>query len=170
MDEDLDAAARRQLAEQTSLSDVYLEQLYTFGRPDRNPARRMVAVAYFALIPITSGSAGVPALRRCPRWAAVDEPPPLVLDHGEIVAVARRRLAAKLLYSTIALQLMPERFTLSEGAGGPRNHPGRTVGQAQFPQARTGDGSHRSHRRAGAARRPTAGPFGIEPCTLARLS
>ena len=114
VDEDLDAAARRQLAEQTGLSDVYLEQLYTFGRPDRNPARRMVAVAYFALIPIASGSAGVPAAGDAVRWAAVNEPPPLVLDHGEIVAVARRRLAAKLLYSTIALQLMPERFTLSE--------------------------------------------------------
>ncbi|MGB5062163.1 MAG: NUDIX domain-containing protein [Candidatus Competibacter sp.] len=114
VDEDLDVAARRQLAEQTGLPEVYLEQLYTFGRPNRDPVRRMVAVAYFALIPIASGLAGTPATGDAVRWAAVDGLPLLVLDHGEIVAVARRRLAAKLLYSTIALQLMPERFTLSE--------------------------------------------------------
>ncbi len=114
VDEDLDVAARRQLAEQTGLPEVYLEQLYTFGRPNRDPARRMVAVAYFALIPIASGSVGAPVAGDAVRWAAADGLPPLILDHGEIVAVARRRLAAKLLYSTIALQLMPERFTLSE--------------------------------------------------------
>ncbi|MBE2295525.1 MAG: NUDIX hydrolase, partial [Phycisphaerales bacterium] len=47
-------------------------------------------------------------------WVAVNCLPPLILDHQEIVAVAHRRLAAKLAYSTIALQLVPEHFTLSE--------------------------------------------------------
>lgn len=113
-DEDLDTAARRQLAEQTGLRDVYLEQLYTFGRPERDPAQRVVAVAYYALVPAerlqTSGLQPADGVR----WAAVRELPPLPLDHGEIITLAHRRLAAKLAYSTIALQLMPERFTLSE--------------------------------------------------------
>ncbi|HHW79033.1 MAG TPA: NUDIX domain-containing protein [Xanthomonadaceae bacterium] len=112
--EDLDAAARRYLMEQTGLRDVYLEQLYTFGQPDRDPGQRAVAVAYYALVP--AGSLPVdaaPAVDR-PGWVGVDALPALALDHGEIVALAHRRLAAKLAYSTIALQLMPERFTLSE--------------------------------------------------------
>ncbi len=113
-DEDLDAAARRHLVEQTELGEVYLEQLYTFGQPDRDPGQRTVAVAYYALVP-----AGRPPVDALPiadrvRWASVDALPALTLDHGEIVALAHRRLAAKLAYSTIALQLMPERFTLSE--------------------------------------------------------
>lgn len=112
--EDLDAAARRHLAKETGLNEVYLEQLYTFGQPDRDPGQRTVAVAYYALVP-----AGRPPVDASPvvdraRWAAVGALPALALDHGEIVALAHRRLAAKLAYSTIALQLMPERFTLSE--------------------------------------------------------
>lgn len=113
-DEDLDAAARRQLAEQTGLRGVYLEQLYTFGQPDRDPTQRVVAVAYYALVPAErlqiSGLQPADGVR----WVAVRELPLLPLDHGDIIALAHRRLASKLAYSTIALQLMPERFTLSE--------------------------------------------------------
>jgi 8-oxo-dGTP diphosphatase len=112
--EDLDAAARRHLAEQTGLRDVYLEQLYTFGQPDRDSGQRAVAVAYYALVPTgPMAAAVVPTVDRAD-WAAVGALPALVLDHAEIVALAHRRLASKLAYSTIALQLMPERFTLSE--------------------------------------------------------
>ncbi|MFO1372890.1 MAG: NUDIX domain-containing protein [Candidatus Competibacteraceae bacterium] len=111
--EDLDTAARRHLAEQTGWRDLYLEQLYTFSQPGCDPVHRVVTVAYYALIPAeylrtrALQPAGV-------HWVAVPELPSLRLDYGEIVALAHRRLAAKLAYSTIALQLMPERFTLSE--------------------------------------------------------
>jgi 8-oxo-dGTP diphosphatase len=113
-DEDLDAAARRHLMEQTGLSGVYLEQLYTFGQPNRDPGQRAVAVAYYALVPTGRLPVDAPLAMDHARWAAVDALPALALDHAEIVALAHRRLAAKLAYSTIGLQLMPERFTLSE--------------------------------------------------------
>lgn len=112
--EDLDVAARRHLAEQTGLCQVYLEQLYTFGQPGRAAGQRAVTVAYYALVPAGSLSEDPVSPADRTGWAMVDALPTLVLDHAEIVALARRRLASKLAYSTIALQLMPERFTLSE--------------------------------------------------------
>lgn len=110
IEEDLDASAFRHLEEQTGGRGVYLEQLYTFGRPNRAPDRE-VAVAYYALVPWER----LPALAedRGLNWFAVDHLPPLALDHDDMVAMAHRRLAAKLAYSTIALQFMPEHFTLS---------------------------------------------------------
>ena len=112
--EDLDAAARRHLAEQTGLREVYLEQLYTFGPPDRATGQRAVTVAYYALVPAGGHpTETAPPVDRAV-WAAVNALPALAPDRAGIVALAHRRLAAKLAYSTIALQLMPERFTLSE--------------------------------------------------------
>jgi 8-oxo-dGTP diphosphatase len=77
-------------------------------------AQRAVAVAYYALVPTGRLPVDAPLAMDHARWAAVDALPALALDHAEIVALAHRRLAAKLAYSTIGLQLMPERFTLSE--------------------------------------------------------
>lgn len=113
MDEGLDECASRMLGEKTGVRDVYLEQLYSFGAPDRDPRGRVVSVSYYALVPparlrgVTGGAAHTD-------WAAVDALPPMAFDHAAIVAMAHRRLAAKLEYSTIALQFMGERFTLSE--------------------------------------------------------
>lgn len=111
-DEDLDASALDHLAEQTGCRGVYLEQLYTFGRPDRSPGRRVVSVAYYALVPWEH----LPPLAedRGLAWFPVPGLPAMALDHGEMVDLAHRRLKAKLEYSTIALQFMPERFTLGE--------------------------------------------------------
>lgn len=112
--EDLDAAARRHLEEQTGIRGVYLEQLYTFGRPDRDPRQRVVAVAYYALAPANQFHPQPMASHPSLDWAPAHDLPPLVLDHGDVVRMAHRRLASKLAYSTIALQFMPERFTLSD--------------------------------------------------------
>lgn len=112
--EDLDAAARRCLLRETGLSDVYLEQLYTFGRPDRDPRGRVVSVAYYALVPVTECERARPTGECTLDWHSISELPELAIDHGEMVHMARRRLAAKLGYSTIGLQLMPRTFTLSE--------------------------------------------------------
>jgi 8-oxo-dGTP diphosphatase len=111
--EDLETCALRYLEQQTGARNVYLEQLYTFGRPDRDPRQRVVSVAYYALVPpqrleLQAGN-GEHELR----WFGIAARPPLILDHDEIVAMAHQRLAAKLAYSTIALQFMPEYFTLS---------------------------------------------------------
>lgn len=110
--EPLDAAADRHLQTETHVKDVYLEQLYTFGSPGRIPAERLVSVAYYALVPIATLPAVPRSRERKVAWFSVAELPSLVLDHGEIVTMAHRRLAAKLDYSTIALQFMPENFTL----------------------------------------------------------
>lgn len=110
--EDLDASARRQLQEETGLSEVYLEQLYTFGVPGRDTHNRIISVAYYALL--APDQVRRKANDGASAWFPVDRIPTLELHHSEIVAMARARLAAKLHYSTIALQFMPREFTLSD--------------------------------------------------------
>jgi len=113
-EESLDAAAGRILNEETGVADVYLEQLYTFGQPDRDPAGRVVSVAYFALI----HAAGI-ALRTQPkyvdvRWWPCANLPPLAYDHDAVAAYARQRLEWKLAYTNIVWSLLPRRFALTE--------------------------------------------------------
>ena len=120
MDEDLYAAAQRELCEETGVpAATYLEQLYTFGAPGRDPRTRVISVAYYALLPGPGGGpacaepeAGSDAAEA--RWWPVDALPPLAFDHGEIVATALSRLRAKLGYTSVAYALLPEEFTLSE--------------------------------------------------------
>lgn len=114
IEESLDAAAARQLEQETGVSGVYLEQLYTFGRPDRDPRERVISVAYYALIPSDRIQLRAATDAEAVGWFALDELPELALDHSEIVDTAQERLAAKLEYSTIAFQFMPAQFTLSE--------------------------------------------------------
>jgi 8-oxo-dGTP diphosphatase len=111
-DEDLEHAATRQLAEKTGITGVYLEQLYTFGDPARDPRGRAIAVSYYALVPYNR----LLMARRSEAlaWHCVDALPELAFDHARIIALAQQRLCAKLEYSTIALQFMPDKFTLSE--------------------------------------------------------
>jgi 8-oxo-dGTP diphosphatase len=114
IDEDLEVGARRELAEETGVSGVYLEQLYTFGAPDRDPRERVITVAWYALIPSDKLQVRAATDAEAVGWFALDELPELAFDHARIVAMAHERLAAKLDYSTIAFQFMPARFTLGE--------------------------------------------------------
>lgn len=114
MDESLDEGARRELEEETGVTGVYLEQLYTFGRPDRDPRERVITVAYYALIPSDAIELKAATDVEGVGWFGIEELPELAFDHHEILAVARQRLVAKLDYSTIAFQFMPRTFTLSE--------------------------------------------------------
>ncbi len=113
-DESLETAARRELAEETGVRDVYLEQLYTFGDPGRDPRGRVVTVAYFALIasdetPLAAGTDAAEA-----RWFPVASVPPLAFDHRRILDYALERLRNKLEYTTVGFQLLPDKFTLVE--------------------------------------------------------
>ncbi|HEY7840490.1 MAG TPA: NUDIX domain-containing protein [Gammaproteobacteria bacterium] len=114
IDEDLEACALRELEEETGVTGVYLEQLYTFGRPDRDPRERVITVAYYALVPFDRMNIRASSDATEVAWHACKRLPPLAFDHSRIIQLALERLAAKIDYSTIALQFMPERFTLGE--------------------------------------------------------
>jgi 8-oxo-dGTP diphosphatase len=115
MEESLEEAATRELAEETGVRDVYTEQLYTFGAPDRDPRMRVITVAYFALVPAGVAAdyhAGTDAAEAS--WFDVDKLPDLAFDHSEIIAYALERLRYKLEYTMVGFQLLPDVFTLSE--------------------------------------------------------
>ena len=114
MDEDLETAARRELEEETGVKNVFLEQLYTYGKPNRDPRERIITVAYFALIPSDKIRIQAATDAEAVGWFGINELPVLAFDHVEIVDSAHKRLVGKLDYSTIAFQFMNEQFTLSE--------------------------------------------------------
>jgi 8-oxo-dGTP diphosphatase len=111
--ESLDAAALRELKEETGVVDIYLEQLYTFGDPGRDPRGRVVTVAYYALIPtghkLKPGSDASSA-----EWRDAENLPKLTFDHRKIIDYAVERLRNKLEYTTAGFKLLPEQFTLTD--------------------------------------------------------
>ncbi len=115
MDESLERAALRELEEETGVHDVYIEQLYTFGEPERDPRTRVITVVYLALVPATA----LPALRAGDdaaeaEWWSMRDLPSLAFDHAEILKYALTRLRYKLEYSAVGFELLPPTFTLSE--------------------------------------------------------
>ena len=113
-DETLEAAARRELREETGARGVYLEQLYTFGDPRRDPRGRVISVAYFALLDWKAVAVRAASDAKEARWLPVDAMPNLAFDHAAIVAYAKQRLRYKLEYTTVGFQLLPRHFTLGE--------------------------------------------------------
>lgn len=112
--DDLDDCATRALADNTGVTGVYLEQLYTFGDTRERPGRHVVTVAYYALSPRQDIQPRAGQGIAETRWFDVGELPALAFNHATMVSVALTRLRAKLDYSTIALQFMAETFTLTE--------------------------------------------------------
>lgn len=112
--ESINYAASRVLAEKTGVSDVYLEQLYTFGEVDRDPFGRVVSVAYFALIQSPHVKLKTTAEYGDVAWFPVKKLPKLAYDHAQIIRTAIQRLKAKLEYTNIVYSLLPKEFTLSE--------------------------------------------------------
>jgi 8-oxo-dGTP diphosphatase len=113
-DEALEAAARRRLEEETGLADVYLEQLYTFGAPDRDPRGRVITIVYFAVVPATGIVPRAAEDADRVRWWSMYQLPPLAFDHAEILSYALTRLRYKLEYTAVGFELLPETFTLTE--------------------------------------------------------
>ena len=114
IEESLEETAVRALAEETGVTNVYSEQLYTFGKPDRDPRTRVITVAYFALVPhdVISHKAGRDTSDTA--WFSISQLPPLAFDHAEIVEYAYTRLRYKLEYTSVGFQLLPDIFTLTE--------------------------------------------------------
>jgi 8-oxo-dGTP diphosphatase len=114
VDEDLEAAARRELAEETGLERLFLEQLYTFGARGRDPRERVVSVAYYALVKLEGHRIQAATDAKDAAWFAAADLPTLAFDHDEIVATALTRLKGKVRYQPIGFELLPAKFTLSQ--------------------------------------------------------
>jgi 8-oxo-dGTP diphosphatase len=123
VDEPFDSAAQRILSESAGLWGVYLEQLYTFGDPGRDPRGRAVSVTYYALMPAMSVGTGMTMARpgrglSAAAWHKVDQlPGPLAFDHARIISYARWRLSQKITYTPLAFHMLPEHFTMSDLRG-----------------------------------------------------
>lgn len=114
INESIDAAAIKHLVKKTGVKNVYLEQLYTFGKPDRDPFGRVVSVGYIALIASEELKLRTTKEYDDVAWFPVNDLPALAYDHEEIVACAIQRLRSKLEYSNIVYGLLPQKFTFGE--------------------------------------------------------
>ncbi|HUQ08337.1 MAG TPA: NUDIX domain-containing protein [Kofleriaceae bacterium] len=112
--EELDVAARRELREETNIEEVFLEQLYTFGTPGRDPRGRVITVAYYALAKLSDYRVKAATDAENVGWFALDKLPPLAFDHPEIITRAVERLRGKVRYAPIGFELLPPRFSLTQ--------------------------------------------------------
>ena len=109
-----ESAAHRELLEETGIKVSYLEQLYTFGEPNRDPRGWSISIAYFALVPIPEDRPRGGDDADKADWCPFNEIRGLAFDHDEILRIAMERLRAKVQYSPIGFNLLPERFTMQQ--------------------------------------------------------
>ncbi len=112
--EGLEEGARRELEEETGIRGLYLEQLYTFGAPKRDPRERVISVAYYGLVALAGHAVRAATDARNVAWFPVADLPALAFDHEEILETGLRRLKAKIRYEPVGFELLPEKFPLSE--------------------------------------------------------
>lgn len=112
--ETLDAAVARELNEETGITVNYLEQLYTFGTPDRDPRNRVVSVAYFALVRPSDYKLIARTDAEDAAWFTIHKLPRLAFDHKDIVNIAITRLRGKLTYEPIGFELLDKEFPFSD--------------------------------------------------------
>jgi len=113
LNESLDEAASRVLDNLTGLKNIYLEQLSTFGLPERDPVERTVAVTYFALINVEDYSLFDSGVYQA-EWFDMDQLPDLLFDHEDMVKHAINRLRSKAAFHPLGFELLPEKFTLPQ--------------------------------------------------------
>jgi 8-oxo-dGTP diphosphatase len=112
--ETLEAAVYRELHEEAGLAYNYLEQLYTYGAPERDPRQRIISVAYYGLVrpeffsPVASSDAEEAA------WFKLRNLPALAFDHSQIIKAAFERLKGKITYEPIGFRLLDEKFPFSD--------------------------------------------------------
>jgi 8-oxo-dGTP diphosphatase len=111
-DETLDDAARRVLFKTTGLENIYLEQVYTFSKPDRDPAGRVISVTYFALIRIKQQDNAL-VKEHGAKWWPVSKLPKLIFDHGDMVKQALGSLQSKARTELIGHELLGDMFTIT---------------------------------------------------------
>jgi 8-oxo-dGTP diphosphatase len=114
LEESLEAAALRELQEETGIEQVFLEQLYTFGTVDRDPRERVVSVAYYALVNLSEHPVAAASDASRAEWFSVNHLPVLAFDHDKVLEMALNRLKIKVRYEPIGFELLPTKFTLTE--------------------------------------------------------
>lgn len=113
-DEDIYNAALRELKEETGVKGVYLEQLYTFGEPKRDPRGRVVTISYFALAPRQLMKIKASDDAADARLFSIVALPILAFDHNKILSYVLYRIRNKIQYSNIIWSLLPKKFALTE--------------------------------------------------------
>jgi 8-oxo-dGTP diphosphatase len=113
--ESLEDAVKRELQEETGVEVNYLEQLYSFGEPDRDPRQRVISVAYFALVK----SALFQELKATTdaeeaQWYPISKLPALAFDHKQILRIAIERIRAKIRYQPIGFELLDKKFSFAD--------------------------------------------------------
>jgi 8-oxo-dGTP diphosphatase len=111
--ESMDEAANRILLNLTGLDKVYLEQLYAFGNPERDPLERTISVAYFALLDLNKYTNQL-SERFQAQWFPLKKIPKLIFDHLDMVKMAKAKLRYKASLHPILFELLPEKFTLPQ--------------------------------------------------------
>jgi 8-oxo-dGTP diphosphatase len=112
--EDLDSAANRVLKELTSLTDVYLEQVHTFGSPNRHPLGRVITVAYFSLVKIDKLKIIPSSFAQKTKWHSISKMQELAFDHNTILNACFQALKQRIRIRPIGFELLPPKFTLTE--------------------------------------------------------
>jgi len=112
-DESLDEAASRILFELTGLNNIYMEELKTYGEVDRDPAGRVISVAYYALIPAKEFNEARNS-KYGATWVSVKDLPPLIMDHSVMVEKGLRRLKRRATTQPIGFELLPGEFTMPQ--------------------------------------------------------
>lgn len=110
--ETMEDTARRELEEETGLKNVFLEQLYTFSDPDRDPREHVVTVAYYALVNLRDHKAHASTDASNAEWFCINAVPPLAFDHAKILKTAHERVKGKIRYQPIGFELLTEKFPL----------------------------------------------------------
>ena len=113
-EESIEEAAKRELVEETGVQISHLEQLYTFGKPDRDPRNRVVSIAYLGLVKPKHHQLKADTDAIDARWFSIDALPDLAFDHLEIIEVAIKRLRGKATYEPIGFDLLDDKFPFAD--------------------------------------------------------
>ena len=113
-EESLEEAVKRELKEETGVTTDYLEQLYSFGKPGRDPRNRVVSITYFGLVRPTQFKIKADTDAADVQWFSINELPKLAFDHQEILDIAKKRLQSKLTYQPIGFELLNNEFPFSD--------------------------------------------------------
>ena len=112
--ESIEESARRELAEETGLTGIFLEQLFTFSDPARDPREHVVTVAHYALVNLSEHVVAPSTDARNAAWFELSDVPELAFDHDLILQTAYERLQGKIRYQPIGFELLPQKFTLRQ--------------------------------------------------------